>query len=60
MGIIKRFQKFNHNTSLSLGKVRMGGVTLGFIFMLGIGEKVIQRQLDLSPETSYIDRKSVV
>ena len=54
MGIIKRFQKINHNTSLSLGKVRMGGITLGFTFLLGIGEKVIQRQLDLSPETSYI------
>ena len=54
MGIVKRFRKLNHNTSLSLGKVRMGGITLGFIFLLGIGEKVIQRWLDLSPETSYI------
>lgn len=59
MGIVKRFRKLNHNTSLSLGKVRMGGVTLGFIFLLGIGEKLVQRWLDLSPETSYIIGQAV-
>ena len=59
MGIVKRVRKLNHNTSLSLGKVRMGGVTLGFIFLLGIGEKLVQRWLDLSPETSYIIGQAV-
>ena len=59
MGIVKRFRKLNHNTSLSLGKVRMGGVTLGFIFLLGIGEKLVQRWLGLSPETSYIIGQAV-
>ena len=54
MGIVKRFRKLNHNTSLSLGKVRMGGITIAFIFLLGIGEKFVPRWLNLSPETSYI------
>ena len=54
MGIVERFRKLNHNTSLSLGKVRMGGITLGFIFLLGIVEKFVPRWLNLSLETSYI------
>lgn len=59
MGIVKRFRKINHNTSLSLGKVRMGGITLGLIFLLGIGEKFVPRWLNLSPETSYIIGQAV-
>lgn len=54
MGIVKRFRKLNHNTSLSLGKVRIGGITLGLMFLLAIGEKFIPRWLNLSPESSYM------
>ena len=54
MGIVKRFRKLNHNTSLSVGKVRIGGITLGLMFLLAIGEKFIPRWLNLSPESSYM------
>ena len=38
MGIIKRLQKLNSDTSLSLGKVRMGGFAIALILLLGIGD----------------------
>ena len=51
MGIVKRFRKLNHNTSLSLGKVRMGGATIALILIVGLGWKVLSKNIDLSPET---------
>ena len=54
MGIVNRFRKLNHDTSLSLGKVRIGGITLGLIFLLGIGGKLVARWSVLSPETALM------
>lgn len=59
MGIVKRFRKLNHNTSLSLGKVRIGGITLGLIFLLGICDKFVARWFNLSPESSYIVSQTI-
>ena len=59
MGIIKRIQKLNSDTSLSLGKVRMGGLAIALILLLGIGEKLIPRWLDLSPEVANIVSKAM-
>ena len=59
MGIIKRIQKLNSDTSLSLGKVRMGGLAIALILLLGIGEKLIPRWLDLSPEVANIVSKAI-
>ena len=54
MGIIKRFRKVNHNTSLSLGKLRIGGVTIGLILLLGIGEKLVPQWFNLSPDVASV------
>ena len=54
MGIIKRLRKLNNDTSLSLGKVRMGGFAIALILLLGIGEKLIPRWLNLTPEVENI------
>ena len=51
MGIIKRFRKINHNTSLSLGKLRIGGFAIAFILIIGLGWKVISKRLNLPSET---------
>ena len=51
MGIVKRIRKINHNTSLSLGKVRMGGFAIAFILIVGLGWKILSTKLNLSPET---------
>ena len=51
MGIVQRFRKFNHNTSLSLGKVRIGGLSIAFILIVGLGWKLLSRKLDLAPGT---------
>ena len=59
MGIIKRLQKLNSKTSLSLGKVRMGGFTIALILLLGIGEKLISRWLNLTPEVENIVSESM-
>ena len=59
MGIIKRFRKINHNTSLSLGKLRIGGATLGLILLLGIGEKFVIQRLNLSPEVASVVSSAV-
>ena len=59
MGIIKRFRKLNHNTSLSLGKVRIGGIAIGFILIVGLGWKILSRKLELSPEVFSIANEAV-
>ena len=59
MGIIKRFRKVNHNTSLSLGKLRIGGATLGLILLLGIGEKFVMQRFNLSPEVASVMSSAV-
>ena len=59
MGIIKRLQKLNHNTSLSLGKVRIGGIAIGFILIVGLGWKLLSRKLNLSPEMFSIANEVV-
>ena len=59
MGVLKRFQKVNHNTSLSLGKLRIGGATLGLILLLGIGEKFVSQRFDLSPEVASMVSSAV-
>lgn len=51
MGIVKRFRKLNHNTSLSLGKVRMGGAAIALILIVGLGWKALSKNVNLSPET---------
>ena len=51
MGVIKRFRKLNHNTSLSLGKLRIGGFAIAFILIVGLGWKILSKRLNLSPET---------
>lgn len=51
MGVIKRFRKLNHNTSLSLGKLRIGGFAIAFILIVGLVWKILSKRLNLSPET---------
>ena len=51
MGIVKRLRKLNHNTSLSLGKIRIGGFAIAFMLIVGLGWKIISKRLELSPET---------
>ena len=41
MGVIKRFRKLNHNTSLSLGKLRIGGFAIAFILIVGLVWKIL-------------------
>lgn len=54
MGIVKRFRKLNHNTSLSVGKLRVGGLTIAFILIVGLGWKLISKKLNLSPEEAHL------
>ena len=59
MGIIKRFCKIDQEMSLSLGKLRMGGLAVAFILILGFGVKFIPRWLDLSQETTAMANKVI-
>lgn len=51
MGLINRLRKLNSRTSLSLGKMQIGGLSLAFILIIGFGWMFIRHKLDLTPKT---------
>ena len=51
MGLINRLLKLNNRTSLSLGKMQIGGLSLAFILIVGFGWMFIRHKLGLAPET---------